>query len=262
MKKIVLLSFTFATLFANAQKVNVEVGKTFKVTTNSESTMEVMGNENTTKTGIISSIKIVSLDKDFYKGTNTVNRMTMSGSMMGQDINFDSDKKEDMDGQMGQFLGAKVNKSTEFTLDKNTGAYKEVSEKEEDGMASMFGGGDNKNSGIFYTDAIGKKVGDKWTVTNDAEGIKAINNYEVKTINGNVMTVGVVGTVKGTTTKEAQGQSAEITLDTKSTGTLTIEVATGILKQSTMEIEGSTSMDGQGQSMVMANKSKITIVVE
>lgn len=261
-KTLALSTFTFATLFANAQKVNLEVGKTFKVTTNVESTSEMMGNENSQKIVINNTYKINSIEKEFYKGTNTITRMTMSGTMMGQDINFDSDKKADMEGQIGQMLGSKVNKESNFTLDKNTGAFKITDEKEEEGMGDMFGGGSNANSGLIYVDAIGKKVGDKWTTTNDADGIKTTSNYEVKSINGNVMTIALSGTTKGTTTKEMQGQSMEQTLDSKNIGTLTIDALTGILKSMTADTDGNMSIDAGGQSMVVASKSKITMTVE
>lgn len=263
MKKIVLLSFTFASLFANAQKVNVEVGKTFKVTSNIDGTSEMMGNENTSKVVTTTSIKIESLEKDLYKGSNTVTRMTMSGSMMGQEISFDSDKKEDMDGQMGQMLGAQVNKASNFTLDKNTGVFKTIKEESDGGgIGEMMSGGASSTTSIFYPAVIGKKLGDKWTENTEADGIKTINNYEVKSINGNVITVSLSGTTKGTTTKEMNGQSGEIALDIKTNSTISIDALTGIMKQITTEIEGTTNMDMGGQSMAISNKSKITTMVE
>lgn len=262
MKKIVLLSFTFVSLFANAQKVNVEIGKTFKVTTSLESTTEMMGSEGTTKTSLNSTTKITALEKDLYKGTNTLTKMTVSGNMMGQDIKFDSDKKEDMNGQLGQMMGGSVNKSIDFTLDKNTGAYTLIKGEKEEGMGSMMGGGDNSNSTVFYISVIGKKVGDKWIENSDADGIKTVKNYEVLTINGNVITLSLNSTKKGTSTTEMNGQSSEVTIDEKGKGTLTIDALTGILKQSAMDVENSTSMEMGGQSMVIGNKSKITVVVE
>ena len=37
---------------------------------------------------------------------------------MGQDMKFDSDKKEDMDGQMGQAFKGKIGVPREFTVNK------------------------------------------------------------------------------------------------------------------------------------------------
>ncbi len=261
MKKIVLLSFTFASLIAGAQGLKLETGKTFKITATSDGTMEMMGNESPNKTTSISTLKITGLEKDLYAATSTVTKKTMSGSMMGQEVTFDSDKKEDMDGQMGKFMGGDVNKEDKITIDKNTGAYKTVTEKEDGGMGAMMGGGSSSNP-IFYPTVIGKKTGDKWTESTDNDGIKTTTNYEVKSVNGNVITVNTSSTTKGSTTKEMQGQSAEITIDAKSTSTLTIDALTGILKQSVSDMEMTTNMDGGGQSFAIANKAKTTVIVE
>ena len=205
MKKIVLLSFSFASLYAAAQNVKLEVGKTFKTTTTIESVSEMMGQENTTNVTSTSNLKIVSLDKNLYKGNSTLAKMTMTGSMMGQDINFDSDKKADMDSQIGQMLGGAVGKATEFTIDKNTGEQKTIAsaEKEESGaMGGLMGGsGSEGNQNIFFVDAISKKVGEKWSKTTDVDGLKTINNYEIITIKEGLITLSSNGTTKGSTTK-------------------------------------------------------------
>ena len=260
MKKIVLLAFTFASLVAGAQNLKLETGKTFKLTMTADGTVEMMGNENANKSTIISNIKITGLEKDLYTGTTTVTKKTMSGSMMGQDMSFDSDKKEDMDGQMGQFLGNDINKEIKVTVDKNTGVSKVVSEESDGGMGKMMGGG-STNISIFYPGAIGKKAGDKWTENAEEDGIKTITNYEVKSVNGNVITLAASSTTKGSTSKEMNGQSMDLAIDSKSTSTLIIDGLTGILKQSTTELEMTTSIEGP-QSMVIGNKSKNTLVVE
>jgi Family of unknown function (DUF6263) len=260
-KKMVLVSFAFASLQASAQ-LNIEAGKTYKVTTTSDGVMEMMGNENANKVTITASIKISGLEKDLYKGTNTITKMTMVGSMMGQDINFDSDKKADMDGQLGQMMASKVNKATEFTVNKTTGVYKETSEDKEGGMGEMMSGG-KSGASIFYPAVIGKKQGEKWTETNDKDGLKTTMNYEVISVNGNVLSLSFSSTTKGTTTSEMQGQSVDIAVDTKTSGTITVDALTGIMKQSVMNIDGSSTMEaGGGQSMTIGNKSKVTTTVE
>jgi hypothetical protein len=261
-KKIVLLSFAFASLYANAQKVNLEVGKSFKVTTVSDGVTEMMGNDNPNKVNATATVKITGLEKDLYKGTNTVTKITMSGSMMGQEFTFDSDKKEDMNGQLGQMVGADVNKAIDFTVDKNTGVFKVTGEVKEGGMGAMMGGGKSGGSSIFYSAVIGKKQGEKWTETKDEEGVKTTMNYEVVSINGNVVSLNFSSTTKGNTTSEMQGQSVDVVVDSKTTGTITVDAVTGIMKQSTMNVEASTSMDMGGQSMTMGNKSKVITTVE
>lgn len=262
-KKTVLLAFTFASMYANAQKVNVEVGKSFKVSIATDGTTEMMGNEEPSKVNITSTIKIVSLEKDTYKGTKTLSRMQMDGSSMGTEIKFDSDKKEDMEGPMAMYLGKGVGKATDFTLDKITGAYKEKTEESADGgMGEMMSGGSSNAGGIFYFSIMGKKQGEKWVETTNIDGIKTVTNYEVQSITGNVATVVMSSVTNGSTTKEMMGKSVDVTIDSKGSSTLTVDILTGILKQSTSNMEMSTTMDQGGQSMAIGSKSKIIVTVE
>lgn len=265
MKKITLLSFCFVTLFANAQSVKLENGKTIKITTNVVSTAEspMGGGESTNTVTITNTIKVTAVGEKDYKATSTVTRMVMDGEMMGQSMKFDSDKKEDMDGQMGQILGASVNKPSNISIDKADGKVTETSnEDKKEGMLGGMGGESNAGESAFFVIASGKKVGDKWTVTSDINGIKSIKNYELQSLKENVATVIILSTNKGTTTKEANGMSMEMTIDTKLTGTMMVDINTGLVKQINMDDETTGSMEMMGQSMPLNKKSKTTVSFE
>jgi hypothetical protein len=264
MKKIILLSLCFATALANAQSIKLENSKTIKVTTNIVSTAESpMGGESTSTITTTNLIKVTAVEDKVYKATNTNTRMVMDGEMMGQSMKFDSDKKEDMDGQMGQMLGASVNKPTEISIDKKDGKVTETeaTEKKEGMMASM-GGATNAAEVAFFVIPSEKKVGDKWTVTSDNEGIKTVKNYELQGLKDNTATLLILSTNKGTTTKEANGMSMEMTIDTKSNGKMLVDISTGLVKQITMDDETTGSMEAMGQSIPLNKKSKTTVTFE
>ncbi len=264
MKKITLLSFCFVTLFANAQSIKIENGKTIKITTNVVSTAESpMGGESTNTITTTNTIKITAVEDKVYKAVTTVTRMVMDGEMMGQSMKFDSDNKEDMDGQMGQMMGASINKPSDISIDKADGKVTKTAsaEKEE----SMMGGLDGESSGAssaFFVIPADKKVGDKWSVSSDDAGIKTVKNYEFVSVKDNIATLGTSSTAKGTTTKEANGMSMEMTIDAKTKGTMIVDTNTGLLKQMNMEDETTGSMEVMGQSMPLNKKSKTTVTFE
>jgi hypothetical protein len=265
MKKITLLSLCFATLFANAQSIKLENGKIIKITTNVVSTSEspMGGGESTNTITTTNTIKVSAVEDKAYKAINTVIRMVMDGEMMGQSMKFDSDKKEDMDGQIGQMLGSSVNKPSEITIDKVDGKVTEVAtaEKKQSMMGAM-GGESSSAEAAFFIIPTGKKVGDKWTVNADNEGIKSVKNYELQSLKDNIATLLITSTNKGTTTKEANGMSMEMTIDTKSTGKMMVDTNTGLVKQVTMDDETSGSMEVMGQSMPLNRKSKTTVTFD
>ena len=111
MKKITLL-FTAAICFSTAMSAQTNAslqlakGQKYQVDNKMEtsSSTEMQGQTMETKANIASTYSIVVNDKtgDNYNLTNTISRIVMNMSMMGNEINFDSDKKEDMSGQMGE----------------------------------------------------------------------------------------------------------------------------------------------------------------
>jgi hypothetical protein len=264
MKKITLLSLCFATLFANAQSIKLENDKTIKITLNVVSTAESpMGGESTNTITTTNTIKVNAVDDKTYKATNTVTRMVMEGEMMGQPMNFDSDKKEDMDGQIGQMLGASVNKPSEISIDKTNGKVTEAAtEEKKAGMMGAMGGESNAAEAAFFVIPTDKKVGDKWTVSSDDSGIKSVKNYELQSLKDNIATLLISSTNKGNTTKEANGMSIEMTIDAKSTGKMMVDTSTGLVKQMTMDDETTGSMEVMGQSMPLNKKSKTTVTFE
>jgi Family of unknown function (DUF6263) len=262
MKKIGLLSLCFATMYASAQNIKVEAGKVIKVTSSTNTSGESpAGGESKNVVITTSSIKIGTADDKSYKATTSITRMQMDGEMMGQAIKFDSDKKEDMDSQIGQMLGGTVNKTTEVSIDKTTGKLTETKKSEESGMGGMPGSG-NTLGGIFLAIGETKKVGDKWNETTEDDGLKTIKNYELQSIKENIATVMYSSTTKGTTTKETNGMSMEMTMDKKENGTILVDLKTGVVKEMNNTSETTGSMEVMGQSIPLNNKSTTKVTVE
>lgn len=125
MKKITLLftAATLATAFTyaqNAGKIILAKGQKFTVENklNTFSTQEVMGNtmEITADVTSNSSIEVKDqMDKN-YKLSNTITRLNLATSMMGQEMNYDSDKKEDRESEMGTTLTTVINNPMDIEI--------------------------------------------------------------------------------------------------------------------------------------------------
>ena len=94
MTKRIFLSFVLMAATAGAtysQKIALTKGQKLETITSTKMTMEVMGQNVDNESTATSNIEVKDVNNDGYLFTNTVKRMTMKGSGMGQDMSFDSD---------------------------------------------------------------------------------------------------------------------------------------------------------------------------
>lgn len=233
-----------------------------KVTANS--TQEMMGQTMDSKADIFTSnnFEVKDTKDNNYNLTNTFTKVTAAMSAMGQDMNFDSDKKEDMDGEMGSSMKDFINHPKDILVDK-TG--KILTEKKVDssakgsGMMSMMMNqflGNSEEAGLNTFRIIPKKsgAGYSWTDSSSNDGIKKITTYNIKEIKGSDAIIDITGTLNTDTKSEMQGME----ISSKTTGTLkgeeTVDINTGIVKQRTTTIESKGNIEAMGQNLPMSTK--------
>jgi len=263
-----LCAVALATGAAHAQKISVSKGLKLELVTNMKMTMsmEMMGQniDNNTETSNTTRIELKEVNPDGYLFSNTVTKMIMHTSVMGQEMNFDSDKKEDLDGPMGAGIKNVLNVPQDVVVDKQG---KVVEKKGDTGDGGSMNDMMNMSSGMMkgqpYTvlatlPGHSVKVGDSWTdSTGSPATLKAVTTYKVKSISGDEIAVDFTSQVakKGTITQKAGDQEMQIDLDMTGTvtGTSSYETATGILKKndSTSDIKGTMGIMGQSAPMTM-----------
>lgn len=271
MKKIALLSFCFVALISQAQNIKLEKGK--KIISKTVMSMDMdmgMGGAMKMANNTTNLLEITGIDDKNYTSTNTVTKITSTSQMMGKDMNYDSDKKEDRDGEMGKAFGKMLNKPTTVNIEKATGKATEVAavtkekeEVEEDGnpFAGLMGGSEKAaeaaTAAAFFVLPTDKKVGDKWSENTEIQGLKAVKNYELKSIVDGLATIIIKNTGKGTVTKEAKGMQIEIEMETTGENTMTVNTKTGLVKRNAGTTDVSGTMNVMGQSMPMTIKSSV-----
>ncbi len=259
---VIANGFSYSALAQSNGAVNLPTGKKYlvenKVTTTSSS--EMQGQEMETNADVNTTYNIEVKDKkdDRYNMTNTISSLKLNMSSMGQNITFDSEKKEDMEGEMGSSFKGILKQPMDVVMDKSGKVI--VTPKADTAKDSSTNPtamilkqlGDPEQQGYGATMAflpLPKKVkaGDNWKDSIAAEGVTRVTNYTIKEIKEKVATVTIDGTEKRDTKMEMQGMEINTKTDGKITGEETVDTNTGVILQSntTMDAKGTVNVMGQ-----------------
>ena len=287
MKKIFISALALTlTLGLAAQSytpaVKLEAGKQYTVTTITKSNMtqEAMGQtmeipiDATNKATL--TIKAAS-DKG-YESTYITDRVQFAANMMGQDMNYDSDKKDDKDGPMGKTMNKLVGKETSFVVNGAGNIIKETivkqtqeksDEEGPDMMTGMMGIGMSEASTCpvfnLFVNNTELKIGDSFvdsSTVNDKDGsTKTSTTYILKEIKNGKSIFTLNGQVAISKKMEMQGMEMTTTTASKSTGDMIVDVATGLLVSKSIVTETTGNVDVQGMSIPITGKTTSIITV-
>ncbi|MCP9752283.1 DUF6263 family protein [Ferruginibacter sp. HRS2-29] len=270
MKQYLLVSCLLLSAAANAQNNNAAIlkkGQELTIVTANKMTIDMMMPMTNNSTSTY-KIKVLEADAKNYTVTSTLSKLVVDGSMMGQTIAFDSDKKEDRESDNGKEFASSLDKTDTLLIDIKTGEAKDLSPERNagsnpgDGLQGMITGAAQNTgaatvSSIFFVIPGEVKAGATWTDSSAIEGIKTINTYKIEKIDNGVATISTVGSANGSSNMEAQGQSMEMKMKTTTTGTITVDTKTSLVKKrsNAANIEG--SMNAMGQDIPFTSKTTI-----
>jgi Family of unknown function (DUF6263) len=258
------------TVISNAQKIAVTKGQKLETVSTSKMTMEVMGQNIDNETSATSQVEVKSVNDNGFVFANTLKRMLIKGSAMGQDINFDSDKKEDMDGQMGQALKGRIGVEKEIMVDKQgkVAGTKDTATAIAGGMTDIMNMAGEVSKGQPYAVLIqlpGRNIkpGDSWTDSiGTAETLKTVTTYTLKGITNDGVAVSFTGTVAKSGTIQQQGMEIQMDISGTVKGDAIYETATGLLKRNDTSSEITGTMGVMGQNAPIAMKMTVTTVTK
>jgi len=278
MKKVFLPILLLAGLTGFAQKVSNKLtfqkGQKLEITTNMNMTTEMVMGETTGNTVTTEIYEVKDVTPSATTLGRSTQKMKMNFSIMGQEKSFDSEKPEDLKGDLGEPLKKILDAKSEFTIDasgKITAVKADDSKKKKDdaspNMMGMFMSQMNMGSAppkegtasffkILPDYEIGK--GDSWSDTTSLNGSSFKNTYTVKDITDTDVLLDYVGSGNFTTKQEMMGMSLESKGKTALTGTITVDKKSGLMKQKTTANTTETTMQVSGQEI--ASTSKITTV--
>lgn len=206
-----------------------------------------------------------------YTLGNTLTKMKVNMTMMGQSTSYDSENKEGNSADLEKVFEEKLNKTTDFLVDNSTGKIisvtKPAKEKADtdnsemtDNLMKMFG--DNTDeaivTGSFEILPVGIKVGDSWSDSSNTKESKTIRTFTLQTIAGNEATIKVDITATAKNKIEVQEMEMEVNTQSKTSGEIITDTSNGIVKKrnTVSDITGTFQMMGQD----MPISAKVTTV--
>ena len=256
-----------------SQNIRLTKGQKLESLTTSTVTMsqEMMGqqvefNANTTVT-TLTEVKDVTSDK--FLLTNTIRRLVTNTTVMGQETKFDSDKKEDMDGQTGAELKNKIGAPQDISVNKQGKIVEVKDTTPAAGSANMVNAilGSATVKGTTFPllapfPAKAVKAGDTWTdSTGSSETMKMVNTYTLRQVSGGEATIDVTGQMAKTGVVEQQGMQIPMSLSGTTSGESVIDISTGTVKKNstTMKITGTMELMGQSIPLSMNVTAQTTV---
>lgn len=272
MKKTFALFLSVISFAAFSQtptgKIVVKKGQHFIVESNSDgvSNLDMMG--QSMKMNLGSTTKLNAEIKDSkdnnYTITQTLTNVKSTFSGMGQEKSFDSDKKEDMDGEAGALYKDKFNVPKDIVI-TNEGKNIATADTSKSGnmqeanpmaaMMDMMGGGqDNAGTALFLVIPAGKKAGDTWQDSTSSEGVKMKRAYTLNSIANKEANVTIKGLLDINKTMQVQGMDMNAVILSKINSVVLVDLVSNIQKENKSTTDVTGTIDIMGQSVPITSK--------
>lgn len=268
----IIIALAFLPVIARAQtiKLNLVKDAKFEVTsvTKITSVASVMGQEMESVNDI--SFVETILVKDTRPGetdlVSTITKIVTSMQLMGQETIYDSDKSDNT-GPLAESFDKMKGKLKNVTIDAYGNIIKQDKDEDISASAEMLG---ISADGISFIDKnfIGKELipGTIWFDSTTNRGDKMTTttkgNYTLHAVNGATATITFNGTTTISGTIEQMGMEMAMTTSNKITTQVEVDLATGVIKQSTTNSDGTSNVEASGMSIPGTMKSTVTISVK
>jgi hypothetical protein len=266
------ICFSAATIAQNNQPLNLKKGQKYivenKLVTTSSTEMQGQSMEANADVTSTYSIEVKEVTADKYNLSNTLTAIKMNMIQMGQEMSFDSDKKEDADGPIGSALKDYINQPQTVVVDKSGKVIpqkKEDSTEEINMMIKQLGDFEATGYGAnmaFESLPKNIKVGSTWAHTTDNNGIAKTTNYTVTAIDGNIATISLSGTVSSDLKMENQGMEITTKTTGKFTGEEKVDIKSGVIQSNNTTVDASGIIGVMGQELPTSSKVTSTSTIK
>jgi hypothetical protein len=258
---------------APLNKLSLKAGQKFQTdnVVKTVTNMEMMGQQMEIKAEVTVNrqLDIKGKKDNMYNVASTVTRMITTADMMGQNMSYDSDKKEDTAGEMGKMFREKINVPTELEMNdegKITPLKKQDNKAADDAsgisaMMTSLGAGTDETiltDDVFHVMPGKIKTGDTWSDSIITEGLKTYRDYTIKSIQGNEATITISGKQLMDKKMENQGMEMTLVMESKLTGEMLVDTKSGVVKQRTLSSDGTGNMEMMGQELPITTKVDTT----
>lgn len=190
----------------------------------------------------------------------------MNMSQMGQEMNFDSDKKEDLDGPIGAAMKDMINVTKQVVLNNEgkvvTAEGDSLEEKAQSPQVKQFEASGYGAAIAFQSLPKDLKAGQTWKNSSNEEGTKKNTTYTVKSISGNLATLTLTGDVDVNAKMENMGMEMTTVAKGKFTGEEVVDTKTGVIQSQNMVITSDGNIEVMGQELPTSSKVTSTTTVK
>lgn len=284
MKKIISISLAVLLAASSfAQKQTSEIVLTsnqslkFTTTIKGNISQEAMGQSMDMDVDVANHKNIVvkSADKEKYTINFTTTQLKSDISLMGTSKKFDSDNKDDMNGEMKDF-GKDINVAKPFVLNKNNtctstdpvAKNNTTATKEADlmsGMIEQFMGNGNEEATVesyFMLLPADKKLGDSWTDSLISTDIKKYTTYKWDSLVNNIAVISITEKIINSIKTEMMGMDISSNIVNDVTEARKVDIKTGIIVERRSTAKMSGSADIMGMSLPVNGTITTTITSE
>lgn len=269
---VLILSCVLSTIaFAQPTQISVQRGQKFQVESSSKvtSSAEVMGqtmeNNSDTKNTIV--YEVLGAGQDGISLQSTTTKMLINVSAMGQEMTFDSDKK-DNEGPLADALSPSINKSKSVILDVKGAIVKQ----DEDATSGPALGGMGAITAAFSTDLflpalIGKELTAGVSFTDVASQAKEkftnrdSGTYVITAVENGVASISYKGIQISSMVMEQMGMEMTSSSNNTVKSELQVDVKTGLILARATVIDMNISVDAGGMTIPATGQSITTVKV-
>lgn len=259
-----LLAFTITMNAQNADKLKLAIGQ--KINSNSNDTLanqQKRGEESMdmkTISNSFSEYEIIEATQDGYKLKSTLQKININFDGFGQKIVYNSEDPSTHTGMMAEQLKGKIGvaDTIEISLDgklKEDETDKAKGKGKGRGMMRMMDQQSNNIENAFLFVPAEAKEGSGWKKDNVKDGVKSQTIYFVDKIQGDMAEVSFKKKTKGTKVIKSQQGEMNMDIDNLSTGSITVNLKTGLVKSYAEDLTTSTKMNMMGQDMPSSGKT-------
>lgn len=247
------------------QKFRVET--TIKLTSAAETMGQTMETNADTKNTV--QYEVISAGSDAIELKKTLTKLKVNTSMMGQEMNYDSEKDDNPEMLKGMFDNL-VNKTEGITID-NLG---KITAQEESAAASnpvMAMSGVTSNTAsteLFIPDLLGKelKTGDSISSVSESKIDRSLSKdsgtYKVTTIENGVASISYTGTQQITAVMEQMGMEMNSVSNNIVKSELQVDIKTGLVLAKATVTDTNTTIDVMGMQIPSTGKVISTTTVK
>ena len=280
MKKVLFVFLSMISISAYCQtttgKISVKKGQHFVVESTSDGTVnqEMMGQSMEMKIGSSTKLNadIKEVKDNGYTITQTLTSVKSKFSGMGQEKSFDSDKKEDLNGEAGALYKDKFNVPKDVMVSKEgkniVGTDTAATSKKQDpnpmaAMMDMMGGGqDNVATALFLVIPAGKKAGDTWMDSTSNDGVKMNRTYTLNSIKNKEAAITINSVININKTMQMQGMDMNAVMVSKIISAVLVDVESNIQKENKSTTDVNGTIDVMGQSVPITSKATTVTTVK